>query len=202
MRVSAWRRRATGWLVACIALAPDAALASPEVSLSAGTTLGVNGAPGSGGAGLSLAMLWPVEQRFAFGGVLYADDLGTGFSELSDPNTGEPLGTVASLHRWGFGAGWRTEARLTESAARGWRMLWGVDFGYERQERDVRGEVNDAVSGVIAATGPSLLWKTAGGHSIGAALAWKHAFVSREADPDRSTDWGTMAFTWRWQRTP
>ncbi len=201
MPVSGGWRLAARWLVACIALAPGAALASPELSLSAGTTLGANGAPGSGGAGGALALLWPFEQRFAFGGVLYADDLGTAFSDLSDPNTGEPLGTVASLHRWGFGAGWRAEARLTQSEARGWRLLWGVDFGYARQERDVRGKVNDAVSGVIAATGPALLWRTAGGHSIGAALGWKHAFVSREADPDRSTDWGTMAFTWRWQRT-
>ncbi len=204
MRRSSWARSAAAVLAAGLACAaaPATATELPELAFAAGTSVGVNGTPGSGGAAASLALLWPFENRFAFGGVLYADDLGTGFSDLIDPNTGQPLGTVASLHRWGFGAGWRTEARIAQSEARRWQFVWGADFGYGRQERDQRGEVNDAVSGVLVATGPSFTWKTMGGHSFGGAVAWKHAFVSRDADADRPTDWGTLALEWRWKTVP
>ena len=196
--------------LACVALAlaavaappPAGAVAPPEVALRVGSTVGANGSPGTGGASASLALMWPFEERFAFGGVLYADDLGTDFVELEDPNTGEPLGTVASLHRMGYGAGWRVEAQVLRSEVRRWRFLWGADFGYERQERDLRGLVDGAVSGLIVSTGPTFLFRTMGGHSFGGSVAWKHAFISTDADPDRSTDWGLFAFAWRWQPTP
>ena len=198
-------------LLACLALAGllGAARASaavepefPEIALAVGTTVGVNGNPGGGGASGSLAFLWPFEQRFAFGVVVFADDFGTDFVDLKDPNTGEPLGTVASLHRMGYGAGWRTEARIFHSEERRWRFLWGADFAYEREERDIRGTTDNAVSGVLVATGPKFVWRTVGGHSFGGALAWKHAFMSRDFDADRSTDWAQLALVWRWQRIP
>ena len=176
--------------------------ALPEVAVSVGTTVGVNGNPGGGGASGSLAFLWPFERNFALGVVLFADDFGTDFEELRDLNTGEPLGTVAALHRMGYGVGWRTEARLLHSDERRWRFLWGVDFAYARQERDIRGTADNAVSGVLVATGPKFLWRTTGGHSFGGALGWKHAFMSTKMDPDRSTDWAHLAFVWRWQRLP
>ena len=91
---------------------------------------------------------------------------------------------------------------MLRSDARRWQLLWGADFGYQREERDIRGEVNDAVSGVLAATGPTFLFRTVGGHSFGATIGWKHAFIGRETDPDRPTDWGVLAFAWRWQSTP
>jgi hypothetical protein len=194
--------RAALVLAATLVVAPAHAFDMPEVAFSAGSTVGVNGTPGTGGATASLALMWPVERRFAFGGVLYTDDLGTGFEDLVDPNTGDPLGTVASLHRWGFGVGWRGEAEILRSDARRWRLLWGADFGYARQERDQRGAVNDAVSGILVATGPTFLFRTVGGHSFGATVGFKHAFIGRDSDPDRPTDWGLLAFAWRWQRIP
>ena len=144
--------------------------------------------------------MWPFEERFAFGVVVHGDDQGSGSTELFDPNTGESLGTVGGLHRWTFGVSWRGEARLTDS--RSWRVHWGADFGYARQEADVRGEVQDAVSDVMFATGPTLLWKMSGGQTLGLTSAWKHAFVNTDTNPDRTTDWATLAFTWRWQRLP
>jgi hypothetical protein len=196
--------------LACLALAvalalsagPASALAPPEVAVSLGSTAGVNGSPGGGGAAATVAFLWPFERRFAFGGVLWADDHGTDFADLVDPNTGEPLGTVASVHRMGYGAGWRGEAELLRSESRRWRLLWGADFGYQRQERDLRGLVNGAVSGTLVATGPTFLFRTVGGHSFGASVGWKHAFIARDADPDRATDWGVLQFAWRWQQVP
>ncbi len=193
------RRRVAGpaWAAALALVVAGGAHAAPEVSISAGSTLGANGAPGEGGAAGSVAILWPFEERFAFGAVIHADDLGTALTDLTDANFGTPLGTVADRHRWSFGAGWRAEARLLES--RRWRLLWGAEFGYGRQERDVRGKVDDAVSGVLVATGPALLWTAAAGHSFGFTTAWKHAFVSREADDGRTTDWAALGLAWRWR---
>src|SRR5262249_42696781 len=78
-------------------------MAPPELSVAAGGTLAVNGAPGKGGAAAALGLTWPFARRWTFGGALFAQDLGTGFADLRDPNTGALLGTVATVHRWSFG---------------------------------------------------------------------------------------------------
>ncbi|HEY6195402.1 MAG TPA: hypothetical protein VI504_10195 [Candidatus Eisenbacteria bacterium] len=176
-----------------------AAWAAPELRIAAGSTLGVTGNPGTGGSTVSLGTLWPVNERFAFGVDLFADDLGTGLADLHDPNTGTALGTVASTHRWSFGGEWRGEARLREG--RRVRLLWGAGFGYGRQEQDQRGEVRDAASGVVASSSATFLYKTGGGHAFGTTLAFRREFVHRESDPDRSTSWATAAIEWRWKRT-
>ena len=189
------------WLViAMLGMAASAAWAAPEVLVSAGSTLRVTGKPGRGGAMTSFGVLWPVADRFAFGAILSADDLGTGFSDLRDRNSGQLLGRVASTHRWSFGGEWRGEARLHES--RTLRLLWGAGFGYGRQEHDQRGAVQDAVSGVVAATGATVLIKVAHGHSIGTTIAIKREFVHRATDPARSTSWASAAIEWRWKGTP
>ena len=195
---AAW---AVGWgggvLVAALLATSPARAGTSDASISAGTTFRVNGHPGSGGAAVSLAMLWPFEERWAFGLVGHADDMGTERTELFDPNTGESLGTIGELHRWGYGVSWRGEALLKRSSR--WQFRWGADFGYMREEADLRGDVVDAVSGVAVATGPTLLWRLTAGHSIGVTGAWKHAFVNTEQDPDRTTDWASLALQWRWQ---
>jgi len=184
-------------LAAVLALAPAPALAGPDASLAGGITRRANGNPGDGGAATELALMWPIDGRFAFGGVVFADDLGTALTDLTDPGTGELLGTVAGEHRWSFGGAWRGEARVASN--RRFRMSWGADFGYGRQETDLHGEVQDAVSGVIFATGPTFLWNAAPRHALGLSVAWKHSFASRDADPDRTSEWTTLLFVWRWQ---
>ena len=173
---------------------------APEVVATMGSTFAVTGTPGTGGASASAGMLWPFESRFAFGGALFADDLGTGFEELHDPNTGAGLGTVGSTHRWSFGGEWRAQARLRES--RRIRLLWGAGFGYGQQVLDQFGKTHGAVSGVLASTGVTFLYKASHGHALGTTFAYKHQFVHRESDPGRSTTWATAAFEWRWQGTP
>lgn len=184
-------------LVLALVLAPGAAAAGPEVSAAAGTTFGVTGQPGSGGATACGALLWPVAGPFSFGVGAFADDLGTGLATLRDPNTGGELGTVASTHRWSFGGDWRAELALRET--RRLRLLWNAGFGYGRQERDQRGVVSDAVSGVVGSTGLTALYRAPRGHSMGLALAIRRAFVSKDADPGRSTSWATAALEWRWK---
>ena len=202
MRHAAVRRGrgvAAAGLLAALLAAPRARAAA-ELGITAGTTFNVNGEPGSGGVAASVALMWPFEDRYAFGVVMHADDQGSEMTELFDPNTGQSLGTVGDQHRWTYGVSWRGEARLTDS--RKWRFLWGADFGFARQEVDVRGEVQDAVSDVMLATGPTLLWKMVGGQTLGITGAWKHAFVSRDTDPSRTTEWASLALTWRWQKAP
>ena len=172
-------------------------MAPLELTLAAGSTLGVNGAPGSGGAAASLGLAWPFAKRWAFGGALFAQDLGTGFTDLRDPNTGALLGTVAGIHRWSFGGEWRAEATLRQT--RRLRWLWGAGFGYGREERDQRGEVNDAVSGVTASTAGTVLWQSPNGQALGASVAYRQAFVDREADRERPTRWVTATLEWRWR---
>jgi len=186
--------------VTATSVAATAASDAPELLASLGSTFAVTGTPGSGGASVSAGMLWPFENRFAFGAALFADDLGTGFEELHDPNTGAGLGTVGSTHRSSFGGEWRAEARLRES--RRVRLQWGAGFGYGRQVLDRFGKSHGAVSGVLASTGLTFLYKASHGHAFGTTLAYKHQFVHRESDPERSTTWATAAFEWRWQGTP
>lgn len=190
-------------VVACALLPAGAAAAgssAPELLVGAGTTLGVTGRPGSGGATTSIGMLWPVEERFAFGASLFADDLGTGLTVLHDPNTGTALGTVASAHRWSYGGEWRAEVRLRET--RRARVAWGAGFGYGRQEVDERGAFRSAASSVLASTGATFLYKASHGHAFGTTLAYKREFVHHASDPDRSTNWATAALEWRWQGSP
>ena len=192
-----------GWIVAALAagaLTVPARAASPELVVSAGSSLAVNGDPGTGGLAGTLGLLWPVEGRFAFGPALFVDDLGTGLAQLSDPNTGTPLGNVAALHRLSFGGEWRAEVRLHQNRRTRW--LWGAGFGYTRQERDTRGQVNDAVSGVLASTSTVFLLQAAHGHAFGATIALRRAFVNRESVVGRSTNWATAALEWRWRGTP
>ena len=90
--------------------------------------------------------------------------------------------------------------RLHESTRM--RLLWSAGFGYSQQVQDQFGNAVDAVSGVIASTGVSYLYKASHGHALGATLAYKHQFVHLESNSDRSTTWATAAFEWRWRGTP
>jgi hypothetical protein len=196
------RRVGTSLVAAAMFAGAHAARASsaPEVLLSVGTSFAVNGEPGSGGASAAGGLLWPFEKHYAFGLALYADDQGTGSVVLHDPNTGTDLGTIGSEHRWTYGGEWRAEARLHDATRA--RLAWGASLGYGRQVVDEFGETQDAVSGVLASTGLTYLYKASHGHAFGATLAYKHQFVHLESDPNRSTTWATASFEWRWQGTP
>lgn len=196
-------RWCAGWAVLAVAalgLAAPARAESPVLVVSAGSSLSPDGKPGSGGAAGAVGLQFPLEGRWSFGGAIFAEDLGTGLTDLRDPNTGEELGTVAELHRWCYGGEWRVEARLHN--ARRARLQWGASFGYGRQERDVRGFVDGAVSGVTAGTSLSFLIPAAHGHAFGVNVAARKLFVHTDGDPDRSTNWATAALEWRWQGTP
>ena len=66
MRAGVARRGRAGSAAACALfaalLAAPRAQAAAELGLTAGTTLGVNGEPGTGGVSTSAALLWPFGQ--------------------------------------------------------------------------------------------------------------------------------------------
>ena len=199
-------RGSWGLRLAVLVLAASAGIASvaraesPVVVAPAGVSLSPNGTPGAGGSAGSFGLLFPFDGRWSFGGALFAEDLGTGLGTLRDPNSGGALGTVADLHRWAYGGEWQIEARLHHGRRLG--LMWGAGFGFGRQERDQRGQVNGAVSGVTASTSATFVVPVSHGHAVGVALAARRLFVNTAADPGRSTNWATAAFEWRWQGTP
>ena len=197
------------WVAACacalavLAAGPARALPSmlpPELVVGAGWTMGVNGEPGTGGAAATVAAQWPFAARWSFGGAFFAQDQGTAVEPLYDPNTGEQLGSVATTHRWSYGLEWRAETMFRESGP----MRWGASggFGWARQERDERGVVNDAVSGITAMVGLTGLWQTKHANAFGATLLYRHQFVDTEPSPDRATRCISAQLEWRWRNTP
>jgi hypothetical protein len=207
MQVPSPARRA--WLlVAACALAAFTAGAAralpsmlpPELVVGAGWTMGVNGEPGTGGAAGTLAAQWPFAPRWSFGGSIFAQDMGTEVSTLHDPNTGEPLGDVATTHRWSYGLEWRAETTLHERDPLRWEATGG--FGFARQERDQRGVVDDAVSGITAMVGLTGLWQTKHAHAFGVTILYRHQFVDTEPSPDRATRCMSAQLEWRWRSAP
>ena len=197
------------WAATCalalvvLAAGPARALPSllpPELVVGAGWTMGVNGEPGTGGAAATVAAQWPFAARWSFGGALFMQDQGTAVEELHDPNTGEPLGAVATTHRWTYGLEWRAATTIRESGPLRWEANGG--FGWARQERDERGVVNDAVSGISAMVGLTGLWQTKHAHAFGATLLYRHQFVDTEPSPDRATRAISAQLEWRWRSTP
>jgi hypothetical protein len=198
------RSRAAAWSCAVVALtalaAGPARALPPELVLGAGWTMAVNGEPGTGGAAATVGAQWPFASRWSFGGVFFAQDMGTEVAQLYDPNTGEALGSAATMHRWSYGLEWRAETTLKKTGALSWQ--WNGGFGMARQERDERGTVNDAVSGITASTGLTGLWQTKHAHAFGMTLQYRHQFVDTEASSGRATRCMSAQFEWRWRSTP
>lgn len=197
MTRSAWRCGV--WLALVVVATPVAA--ATRWSVLAGSTFGVNGSPGQGGAAGSLTATVPVEDGdWRFGVSLTAADQGTDLVELRDPNDGTLLGRVGDAHRWTYGLEWIGTRRL--AGGRGWSSDGGLGFGWVRQSLDRRGSVNDAVSGAIVSARLDLTHPVAKGQRLGLALGWHRAMLRTATDPGRSTQWATAAVAWHWQRTP
>ena len=187
---------------ACVA-GPARALPSmlpPELVVGAGWTMAVDGEPGTGGSAATVAAQWPFAARWSFGGSIFGVDMGTQVSALHDPNTGEYLGSVATSHRWTYGLEWRAETTLRESGPMRYEATGG--FGYARQERDERGTVNDAVSGITTMVGLTGLWQTKHAHAFGVTLLYRHQFVDTQPSPDRATHCMSAQLEWRWRSAP
>ena len=137
----AGRTRWTWVALAAALLAPGLARAAawqPQLTGSMGGTFAVLGVPSGGGSSASLAALWPVTRRLAFGVMVHGDDAGSTVDSLRDGRgRGLGYGKIEQLHRTAWGASWRLDA-----AAPAWHGIAPVasaTWGYYRVSDDVRG---------------------------------------------------------------
>lgn len=188
-------------VVALSAFTPQGAHAfpRPDLAFTAGTTLGVAGDPNSGGLSLSATPLWNVNDRFAFGITIFADDMGTGVSDLRDANSGLHIGTIPTSHRWTYGGAWRADATVLR------HKKWTADavgqWGYYRLEDDLRGAVSGAASTVGFGLGANLRHATAAGQEMGLAARYNRLFTDRSAVYSRVDHYASLALEWRWAGT-
>jgi hypothetical protein len=176
--------------IALALAAPAGALPTPDLVAALGGTSLVAGEPDRGGATLSLSALWPVEGPWAFGLMVFADDMGTDLGRLRDPNDGTDLGATALRHRFAFGAAWRMDAALP--ALGRWEPHASGTWGAYRVQDDVRGEP----VGALCATGVSLgagLRYPLGLGSLGAAARW-HRLMRGDAE-----QWLSAGIDWQWR---
>ena len=114
-------QRALAALTGLLAAAgPAGAVPHPEVDTSLGRTFAIIGDANEGGPALQLAARWPVRPTWSAGLALWADDMGVEEDQLTDPDTGAPLGSVDGPAIFTVGGGWAVEAHLAarDSVAR------------------------------------------------------------------------------------
>jgi hypothetical protein len=168
----------------------------PGIALGAGVTFAVSGEPSGGGASFSFATTWPVAERWRMGVEGYADDLGTSYTELTDPNDGTPLGTTATLHRWTYGFAWRAET----DAWRLGRWSGGASgaWGWWRIEDDHLGTTVAATSAVGFRFGADARRPLGSGRDVGVALNYHHLAEGASIDMQRVDRYASAALQLRW----
>jgi len=190
-------------LVLVLQLAPVAARAQwprPELRMAAGTTMAVTGEPDGGGVTVGAGLHWPLSDRFGFGVRVFADDLGTDETRLLDPNDGTDLGAVAQVHRWTYGAAWSGDYRAASFGRMGLDALG--EFGYWREEADVRGRTRAASSAVGFTLGGAATWPLTGAHALAAVARYHRVLSARDIEFTRVDRYTTVALEWRWSLAP
>jgi len=186
---------------ATLAAAPAAraGLAPPLLDFSLGGTFATTGTPGGGGASASLSPMWPAGDRARFGLAIFADDIGTQLASLRDVNSGAFLGTVATDHRWAFGAGWRGDADVVTRGR--WSAAATGTWGYWRVEDDRRGTTFAAAGAVGFTLGAIGRVRLAPAHTLGLALRYHRLFPDRASAYVRTERYASASLVWGWGRT-
>ncbi|MBI1797253.1 MAG: hypothetical protein HY076_09175 [Candidatus Eisenbacteria bacterium] len=174
-------------LVATLCMTP-AAHAGPDVVAGIGATTAIDGTPDNGGAALSLALLWPIEDHFHVGVMGFADDLGQQTTRLVAG--GVDLGPVSSLHRQTAGVTWRLEGELPSKR---WAPTVAVTWGLYRSTDDVRGARLGSATSAGVGAGLGLARRLSDRHSAGVMVRYQE--LSRGA----THRYLTAAFEWRWR---
>ncbi len=172
----------------------------PELRLAAGSAGSVTGEPGGGGVSLAAGLNYSVTERFGFGFRLFADDLGTDETRLLDPNDGTDLGAVVQGHRWTYGAAWSGSAEVTHWGRLGLDALG--EFGYWREEADVRGRTQSASSAVGFTLGGAAVWPLTGAHGLAAVARYHRVMSARDIEFSRVDRYTTLTLQWRWDLAP
>lgn len=125
-------------MTAALVAGAGPARANPDLEATLGGTLAISGTPDDGGWSVSLSPMWDVHDRWLFGVMLFADDMGTEFGQLVDPNDGSDRGTVQLGHTHVLGAAWRLDREWGSITT--WLPYVSGTWGYYRLLDDVRGE--------------------------------------------------------------
>lgn len=187
-------------LAAALAVAPafaapkDAAAEAPsraEVSATVGSTAAILGDIKERGLAASLSVLWPVEDRLAFGVALLADDLGSNVVELFEPTTGASLGLEEARHRAVYGAAWRLDVRPREDLA--WRPYASGTWGWSLVRDDVRGRTLSQLSSTGFTLGAGVRHAVRSSAAVGFALRY-HRLLN-----DRVGRYVSAGMEWSWR---
>jgi hypothetical protein len=164
-------------LAALLALSPGAALARPGLEATLGGTLAIEGAPDEGGWSVSLSPMWPLEERWSFGAMLFADDMGAEFGRLSDPNDGMDLGAAELGHAYVLGAAWRLDREWGSLLT--WMPYASGTWGYYRVIDDLRGEVTQRAGSTGFSLGGGVRRAINDRNAIGASVRYHRLFNDR-----------------------
>ncbi len=177
-------------VVGAVALArPAPAAGRPEIVAEVGHTAAVEGDPGGGGASIAVALLWPLEKRFRFGLMGFADDFGTRAARLVSPG-GDDLGPVSDLHRATRGGAWRIEGHLPETG--GLRVFGMGTWGFYRVADDLHGALQRCLYAAGGGLGIGILRPVSGPHAAGIVVRYQQ--LSRGA----ASRYLSAAAEWRW----
>jgi len=186
------RARSLLTAVLALTLGATAAVAAghPEVVGAVGTTTAVDGALNSGGASVALSLLWPLEERFRFGVMGFADDLGQQRAQLVAPD-GTPLGPIPGYHRATLAAVWRLEAHPSVGGA--WDPYASATWGMYRLSDDLHGDATRTLGSAGFGLGLGCARRIATTHAAG--LAVRYQWLMR-GDTGKYL---SAALEWRWR---
>ena len=180
-------------------LAAPASAYRPELGFQLGRSFAVGspvkGAYDQGGYVVSLAALYPWENRFRFGAQVFASDFGDQVLPvvLADPSGGpsKNYGSVDFGHRGTWGAAWRVDALGPRIGGLGRGYATGT-FGYYRYKHDRVGQQLSALSAVGGSLGLGLDRALTPHHALGiaAGATWMSDDFTRR--------FGSASLEWRW----
>jgi hypothetical protein len=179
----------------------SAELYRPDLAFQVGRTFAVGSrekdAFDEGGFSLSLGALWPWENRFRFGAVLFATDFGTRVRPVSlvDPSGGPSkyYGSIDFGHRGAWGAAWRVDALGPRVGRLGRSFLTG-SYGYFRYRHDLVGRPLGELSAVGGSVGLGLERTLSPHFALGATAS--ATWMSEEFT--RAYGSAALESRWRW----
>ena len=185
-------------LAAAVVALPCAAFARPELAFQLGRTFAVGSrlpdAYNQGGFNLSGGVLWPWENRFRFGVVWFASDLGSQLRHVTlvDSTGSKNYGSIETGHLGTWGAAWRVDALGPRLGSLG-RGYATASYGYFRFNHDHVGRLQDAVSAVGGSLDLGIERTLTPHHTLGlaAGATWMSDDFTRR--------YGTASLEWRWR---
>jgi hypothetical protein len=165
-------------MVAAALLAPPAAAGwKPGFESSAGRTIAISGEPDNGGFSVGVSPMWTVEDRWSFGAMFLADDMGAKFGRLVDPNDGTDLGATELGHAYVLGAAWRLDHEWGSLVT--WMPYVSGSWGYYNVVDDRRGRIDQRVGSTGFSLGGGVRRAVNDRNAVGTSIRYHRLFNDR-----------------------